>query len=104
MSSRSSNISDFIKQSLRESSTIPLVMVFVAPWSPFSDAVKTIADKVKFVRDDVKVLVIDIDQYPDEKSTFDIRKIPTFIFIENQEIKFKKEEMMSKKEILQLIR
>ncbi len=75
----------------------------MASWSPFSEAVNTIAQKVKFVRNDIKVMIIDVDRYPEEKKSFSIRSVPTFIFIKNQEIKFKREKMMSKKEILQLI-
>jgi len=101
--SKQVDIATKVKTGLRNSSDKRFMLLFTAPWSPFSDSLDIIARKVKKVEENLEVIVVDLEEYPEIQTNYGISHVPTIILISDKQIKFRGERMMSKKEILKML-
>jgi len=98
------NISKEILKYLVQSAKVPLLLVFTAHWSPLSEIVSVVAQKVNNTESATNVITIDIDQHENLAKEFNIGSVPSVIIIRNKQIQHKLEGVVSKKEILNLLR
>ncbi|PLS68824.1 MAG: thioredoxin [Cyanobacteria bacterium M5B4] len=69
---------------LLQSSQIPLLVDFYAPWCGPCQLMAPILEKVGAqVRDKVQIVKINTDQYPEVASQYQIRALPTFILFQD---------------------
>ncbi|MCS6959266.1 MAG: thioredoxin [Pseudanabaenaceae cyanobacterium SKYGB_i_bin29] len=65
---------------LLQSSPLPILVDFYAPWCGPCQLMAPILEKVGAqVRDKVQIVKINTDQYPDIASQYHVRALPTFI-------------------------
>jgi len=62
------------------------VLYFTATWCPPCKAIAPVFEKLSGSNLDTTFLKIDIDQFADAASEYNIRSVPTFIFVNNQTI------------------
>ncbi|RYH05115.1 thioredoxin [archaeon] len=63
------------------------VLYFTASWCPPCRMIAPIFQKMSTEFSDVKFVKIDIDEYGDAASAFNIRSVPTFVFMKDSELK-----------------
>ncbi len=69
---------------LLQSSQVPLLVDFYAPWCGPCQLMAPILEKVGAqVRDKVQIVKINTDQYPEVASQYQIRALPTFILFQD---------------------
>jgi len=75
------------------------VLRFTARWCPPCKTLAPIFDEVAAEHPDMKVYVIDVDEYKAIASDFGVRGIPTVMLIENGSVKLQKSGAMPKPEV-----
>lgn len=70
---------DFQKDVLQRSNDIPIVVTFSAAWCGPCKVAKPILQRVIGGRDDVDLLIIDVDEHMDIARTNAIRAVPTIM-------------------------
>lgn len=69
---------------LLQSSEMPILVDFYAPWCGPCQLMAPILEKVSSqVRDKVQIVKINTDQYPEVASRYEVRALPTFIIFQN---------------------
>ncbi len=69
---------------LLQSSELPILVDFYAPWCGPCQLMAPILEKVgSQVRDKVQIVKINTDQYPEVASKYEVRALPTFILFQN---------------------
>jgi thioredoxin len=69
---------------LLQSSQLPILVDFYAPWCGPCQLMAPILEKVGAqVRDKVQIVKINTDQYPEVASKYAVRALPTFILFQN---------------------
>ena len=99
-SHNSINVSKLIKEAQDQS----LVLVFTAEWVSSSTIVDVVCNKIANERADVHLVKIDVDANEDLIAKYRIRKVPSCIIIQNQEITDRIDGAFSKKDVLDRIK
>lgn len=98
--SRVNQISDLMQNSTDKS----LILVFTAEWISSSSIVDVVCNKISRERDDVHLVKIDADNHKDLITKYRIKKVPSCVIIQNQEITDRIEGAFSKKDVLDKIK
>lgn len=83
----------------------PVLVDFSADWCSTCQTMEPIVDEIKaVVGDGINFLTIDIDRTPQVIAGFKIRSIPTFIFFKDGKMIWRRSGLISRRELLGLIR
>lgn len=85
-------------------SDIPVLVDFWAPWYGPCQMLGPIVEDVAEENTDIKVCKINIDENPDLAMQFKIMSIPTLVVFKNGEVYKKSVGVISKSEILELVK
>ena len=79
------------------------ILVFSAHWLSTSSILEIIAEKLRNSSYNLDVQLIYEDENPEILSKFRINKFPTYLILQGNELKYRKEGLFSKQDIFNLI-
>lgn len=79
------------------------VVTFTAPWCGFCKGTETVLKTVAEELSDVKFYVMNIEENPDLAKKYNVRGVPTTLFVSHGEVKARKTGALTKAEIYKLI-
>ena len=92
-----------VSQLMQEGRDKSIVLVFTADWVSSSSIVDVVCKKIANERNDVKLVKINVDSNKDLIAKYRIKKVPSCVIIQKQEITDRIEGAFSKKDVLDKI-
>lgn len=92
-----------VSQLMQEGRDKSIVLVFTADWVSSSSIVDVVCIKIASERSDVKLVKINVDNNKDLIAKYRIKKVPSCVIIQKQEIIDRIEGAFSKKDVLDKI-
>ena len=92
-----------VSQLMQEGRDKSIVLVFTADWVSSSSIVDVVCKKIANERSDVKLVKINVDSNKDLIAKYRIKKVPSCVIIQKQEITDRIEGAFSKKDVLDKI-
>ncbi|MBA3828861.1 MAG: thioredoxin [Taibaiella sp.] len=82
----------------------PVLVDFFAEWCGPCKMMAPVLHEVKTAMgDDVKIIKIDVDKYPEVSSEFQVQGVPTLMIFRKGELKWRQSGVMQAKQLQQLL-
>lgn len=81
-----------------------VIVDFYADWCRPCQAMSMIFEKLVPSEPTIKVVKVNIDTYPEIADKFHVTKLPTILFIKNNKVVLKKEELLNEVAIRRILR